>query len=384
MKAHFEFTYEITLPFTFLLGVFLAYILPYKLNFLTTLAWLFTNFFFISAPVIIFIILTSSLSLRKEQSKLANYTITFFFISGLISATISTLILLLANYKSYYETTININTLTFLDIIINSILKPIPISIISSIIATFTIMRNKTINKIIIMFNKILLRFFKLFIKILPLISLSFGVSLYYALKNASFIAYIETLVLSLVLMLLYIFILFIILYKRLHVNFKALSSYTLKIFTIGTSLPSSYILLPVHLNIFTQYFQINKEIEDFVITLGAALNRSGSIIGVIASIYITSHYLNIQIAPIQYIILAILIAIIGFASPGIPGGTILITIPIIVDILKISNIEPFTLTSIALFNGITIITAATNTITTGYITLLVNYMVRYNNKKNF
>jgi Na+/H+-dicarboxylate symporter len=74
---------------------------------------------------------------------------------------------------------------------------------------------------------------------------------------------------------------LFIIIYKNLNINLKTLASYTLKIFTIGASLPSSYILLPIHLKIFTQHFQINKEIEDFIITLGAALNRSGSIIGV-------------------------------------------------------------------------------------------------------
>jgi len=373
----FKFTYELILPFMFLLGILLAYITPYKLSFLTILAWLFTNFFFISAPIIIFIILTSSLSARREQTKLTNYTIIFFFTSGLTSSILTTLILSLINYRSYNETTINLNTSAFLETIINSLLKPIPLSIIASIIAAFTIMKIKTINITIITFNNILLQLFRNFIKILPLIALSFGTSLYYTLKNSSLTAYIETLVLSLAFMLLYILILFIIIYKNLNINLKTLASYTLKIFTIGASLPSSYILLPIHLKIFTQHFQINKEIEDFIITLGAALNRSGSIIGVIISIYITSQYLNIHITLSQYIILAILTAIIGFASPGIPGGTILITLPIIIDILKISNIEPFTLTSIALFNGITIITAATNTITTGYITLLIHKTIK-------
>jgi Na+/H+-dicarboxylate symporter len=361
----------------FLLGILLAYITPYKLSFLTILAWLFTNFFFISAPIIIFIILTSSLSARREQTKLTNYTIIFFFTSGLTSSILTTLILSLINYRSYNETTINLNTSAFLETIINSLLKPIPLSIIASIIAAFTIMKIKTINITIITLNNILLQLFRNFIKILPLIALSFGTSLYYTLKNSSLTAYIETLVLSLAFMLLYILILFIIIYKNLNINLKTLASYTLKIFIIGASLPSSYILLPIHLKIFTQHFQINKEIEDFIITLGAALNRSGSIIGVIISIYITSQYLNIHITLSQYIILAILTAIIGFASPGIPGGTILITLPIIIDILKISNIEPFTLTSIALFNGITIITAATNTITTGYITLLIHKTIK-------
>ncbi|MGB9729214.1 MAG: cation:dicarboxylate symporter family transporter [Thermoprotei archaeon] len=381
MKTTFKLTYELTLPFAFLLGMVLAYIVPYKLNFLTTLAWLFTNFFFIIAPIIIFIILTSSLSTRKEQSKLTNYTIISFFISGLASSILATFVISLMNYKSYSEITLNINTVALLETIINGLLKPIPLSIIASIIATYTIMKIKTVNKIMTTLNNALLQIFKIFVKILPIIAIAFGTSLYYTLKNASITAYIETLTLSLTLMLSYILILFTIIHKNLNINLKKLTSYTFKIFTIGASLPSSYILLPIHLKIFTQHFQINKEIRDFVITLGAALNRSGSIIGVIASVYITSQYLNIQITLPQYIILAILTAIIGFASPGIPGGTILITMPIIIDILKISNIESFSLTSIALFNGITIITAATNTITTGYITLLIHKITNKPNK---
>ncbi len=381
METTFKLTYELTLPFAFLLGMLLAYIVPYKLNFLTTLAWLFTNFFFIIAPIIIFIILTPSLSTRKEQSKLTNYTIISFFISGLASSILATFIISLVNYKSYNEVILRINAVALLEIIINGLLKPIPLSIVASIIATYTIMKIKTINKIITTLNDALLQIFKIFVRILPVIAIAFGTSLYYTLKNASITAYIETLTLSLALMLSYVLILFTIIHKNLNVNLKKLTSYTLKIFTIGASLPSSYILLPIHLKIFAQHFQINKEIRDFVITLGAALNRSGSIIGVITSVYITSQYLNIQITLPQYIILAILTAIIGFASPGIPGGTILITMPIIIDILKISNIESFSLTSIALFNGITIITAATNTITTGYITLLIHKTINKPNK---
>lgn len=371
MKTKFKFTYELMLPFTFLLGILLAYTIPYKLNFLVMLAWIFTNFFFISAPIIIFIILTSSLSARKEQGKLANYTIVLFFISGFTASMLTSLILLLVNYKSYSDVRININTLVFLEVIINGLLKPIPVSIITSIIAAYTMMKIKIVSKIMGALNSALLQVFKLLIKILPVIAVSFGASLYYTLKSSSFMAYVETLIFSLVFMLLYILILFIITYKSLSVNLRTLASYTLKIFAIGAALPSSYILLPIHLKFFTQHFQVNKEIQDFVITVGAALNRSGSIIGVIISIYVTSQYLNIQIAPLQYMILAILTAIIGFASPGIPGGTILITIPVIIDVLKVSNTELFTLTSVALFNGITIVTAATNTITTGYITLL-------------
>jgi len=169
-----------------------------------------------------------------------------------------------------------------------------------------------------------------------------------------------------------YILIIILITAKFLNIGFRRLISYFLKIMAAGISLPSSYILLPVHLKIFNYHFKIDRSIGDTVIALGAALNRARSIIGVILSISIVSKYMNVQVDLVQYIVLAIAVAIVGFASPGIPGGTILVAMPVIMSIINVYDTAMFSITSIATFNGITILTAPTNAVITGCIALIV------------
>ncbi|MEM2339213.1 MAG: cation:dicarboxylase symporter family transporter, partial [Nitrososphaerales archaeon] len=184
---------------------------------------------------------------------------------------------------------------------------------------------------------------------------------------------YMEALLITFSLHILYIFSMLLILHKF---RLKALIAYTIKTLIAGVSIPASYILLPIHLKIFSDHFPIDGSLRDFVITLGAALNRLGSITGVIVSIYVSALYLNLTINPIQFLTLAPLLAVAGFASPGIMGGTILVTMPIIIDILAVSNVVTFSLTSMALFNGVAIITAATNAVTTGYATLIIHKLI--------
>ncbi|MEM2211572.1 MAG: cation:dicarboxylase symporter family transporter [Nitrososphaerales archaeon] len=371
----FKLTYEFILPFTFLFGILLAYIIPYKLTIFINIAWLFTYFFFLFAPVFIFIILTTSLLNSNQQGKIANYTMILFFILCLITSLTSAFILSIFRYGGYMgEVKVLSSTKYLHEFIINGLLKPIPLSILASIITSFTIIRRFDKMRLFITFlNKVTLGFFKRLIKVLPIISISFGAAFYYNLKTASIIAYMEALLITFSLHILYIFSMLLILHKF---RLKALIAYTIKTLIAGVSIPASYILLPIHLKIFSDHFPIDGSLRDFVITLGAALNRLGSITGVIVSIYVSALYLNLTINPIQFLTLAPLLAVAGFASPGIMGGTILVTMPIIIDILAVSNVVTFSLTSMALFNGVAIITAATNAVTTGYATLIIHKLI--------
>ncbi|MDW8045178.1 MAG: cation:dicarboxylase symporter family transporter [Nitrososphaerota archaeon] len=375
----FKLTYEFILPFTFLFGILLAHTIPYKLSILTDIAWFFANFFFLFAPIFIFVILSSSLLSRGsiEQGKLANYTMGLFFILCLITSLTSATILSTVMYEGYSGEIKGLGSMEHLrGIIINGLLKPIPLSIFMSIIVSFTIAKRFIfIRSAIMLLNEFILKLIRQLIKVLPIISISFGATFYYNLKMASFIAYIEALLITFGLHILYILmmILLLLLYKF---DLKRLFAYTVKTLITGISVPASYILLPMHLKIFSDHFSIDRSLRDFIITSGAALNRLGSITGVIVSIYISALYLNLSINPIQFIILAPFLAIAGFASPGIMGGTILVTMPIIIDILGISDTITFSLTSIALFNGVSLITAGTNAVTTGYTTLIVHNLI--------
>lgn len=365
-----KFTYESTLPFTFILGIFLAYAAPFRLEFLRVIASSFTNFFFISAPIFIFIILTYSLSVRAGSSRVANYTITLFFMVC-FTLSIATATILSLGRGSSAE--LSFPSSMLLEIAVEGLLKPIPISIVTGVAASLTIIsRSRVAREVVMVLNKIIMYFLKMIVKILPIISISFGASFYYSLGVYSLTAYVEALILMLIFSFSYILTILLLMVKALNIKPGKLLSYAFKTIATGISLPSSYIFLPVHLKIFNDHFKIDRGIGDAVIALGAALNRVGSIIGVLISINVASKYMNVQVGLIQYIVLAVTVAIVGFASPGIPGGTILVTMPVIVNVINVHDIASFSLTSIAIFNGITILTAPTNAVVTGCIALIV------------
>ncbi len=373
----YRFTYETVLPFMFVLGVLLAYILPFKLEILKIIALYFTNFFFISAPLFIFIILTYSLSIRARGSDIAKYAIFLFFMVCFTLSIITALLFSLINRSLSSEFIFSNPTQYLLWIIVDGLLRPIPVSIIMGILTSLVIVpRFNIVRRTIIVLDDIIVRFFKLIIKILPIISISFGATFYYSLGGYSLVAYTEALMFMFFLSFFYIFIVLLFMVRTLNIKLRKVISYTFKTLAMGVSLPSSYILLAPHLKIFNDHFDIDRSVGDAIIALGAALNRAGSIVGVIISISVVAKYLSVQIGLIQYI-LAIVVTIVGFASPGIPGGTILVTMPVILSIVSVHDVATFSLASVATFNGISILTASTNTVFTGYITLITNKLVK-------
>jgi len=264
-----------------------------------------------------------------------------------------------------------------LEVAVEGLLKPIPISIIVGIVSSLTIIPRFSIARnIVVILNRAIMYFLSIVVKVLPIVSISFGASFYYSLGTYSLAAYIEALMLMLTFSFSYILIILLIIVKFLGVKFRKLLFYALKTMVTGISLPSSYIFLPVHLKIFSNHFEMERDVGDAIIALGAALNRAGSIVGVIVSISVVSKYMNINIDLMQYIILAIAITIVGFASPGIPGGTILVAMPVVVGIINVNDVSIFSITSIAIFNGVAILTAPTNAVITGCIALIVGRLL--------
>ncbi len=367
-----KLTYELALPFMFAAGALAAYLAPFRLGILVAIARFFTLFFFTFAPVFIFIILAGSLSTRLGGSRVAKYSITLFFAACLTSSILASTILSL-EAASHGELEAGGSASYLLNTLARSLMRPIPISIAAGLAVALIAPRSIKARRAASLANKALMKSFKLIVKALPIVSLSFGASFYYSLGGRSLPAYIETLATMLTLSLLYVLTALIAASKLTGANLRDTASYTLKTFLTGASLPSSYILLAPHLEIFNSHFKVDRSIGDTVLALGSALNRAGSIMGVITSIGVISKYTGAQITPLQYLILALTVTVIGFASPGIPGGTILVALPAILELISVNDIDSFSLASIAVFNGITPLTAATNTVTTGYIALITN-----------
>ena len=152
------------------------------------------------------------------------------------------------------------------------------------------------------------------------------------------------------------------------------LAKYSARILVTGLSIGSSYVILPLGLKIFKEHFNLDSGIGDLVVTLGASLNRCGSVMGVLAVTMIAAHYTGFEISWQQMLLLSIPVALIGFGSPGIQGGTILVAMPAILPIITPPDVAKFTTVAVALFaGGTTFIQAAVNTVASGYVALLVN-----------
>lgn len=373
-----RFAYELVSPFMFLAGIAVAYVSPVRLQVLVAVARVFTWFFFTFAPVFIFVILAGSLSAGLGGSRLAKYVIPMFFSVCLTLSTLTSM--LLSAWSPLEEAEVQVEGLPhhLLELLALNLVKPIPVSIAAGLAVSVVISpRAEVVRKAVISLHGVLMSFFKLILKVLPLVSLSFGASFYYGLGRSSLSAYVEALAMMAAFSVAYVLISLALVTVLLGVDLKAAASYTLKMFFIGLSLPSSYILLAPHLKVFSSHFDVDRSISDTVLAMGSALNRAGSAMGVVISVSVVSKYLSVPISLGEYFSLALIAAVIGFASPGIPGGTILVAMPMILNLLGAVNPEAFSLASIAVFNGITILTAPTNTVFTGYIALVVDRVIR-------
>lgn len=143
----------------------------------------------------------------------------------------------------------------------------------------------------------------------------------------------------------------------------------------------SSYMALPLNLKIFNQCFRSNnndkRHVNDFILTLGATLNRCGSVMGVLVVVFILSIFNNYELSWKQ-LSLAPLVALVGIGSPGIHGGTLLASLSTIMQILSPPDPEKFVFTAISIYvASTTFVQVAVNTVINGYVTILVNCLSR-------
>jgi len=170
---------------------------------------------------------------------------------------------------------------------------------------------------------------------------------------------------------------LFIAIQRVTQIGVREMSGYSTRMFAVGLSTGSSYVALPLALKIFKEHFSISEGIGDLVLSLGASLNRCGSVMGVLVVTFMAARYTGLEISWLQMLLLAVPVALIGFGSPGIQGGTLLVAMPVILHVVTPLSSAKFVAVAVALFvGGTTFIQAAVNIVATGYIALLISRRV--------
>lgn len=203
---------------------------------------------------------------------------------------------------------------------------------------------------------------------------MSLGGSLYYNLGQISLEVYVVSMGLTLLLGLTALATLFTFTQRIAHAELRKMTRYSANMFAVGLSVGSSYLALPLALKIFKEQFNVDASVGDLVLSLGASLNRCGSVMGVLVVTFITARYVGIEFSWQQMLLLAIPIALIGFGSPGIQGGTLLVGMPVILHVIAPTDTAKFMAIAVALFvGGTTFIQAAVNNVASGYVALLVN-----------
>ena len=89
----------------------------------------------------------------------------------------------------------------------------------------------------------------------------------------------------------------------------------------VALSTSSSSATLPISMQVTEKYFNVNKNVSDFVLPLGATFNMDGSALyEAIAAIFI-ANIIGIELSVMQQIIIFIMAIISSIGAPGIPSA---------------------------------------------------------------
>lgn len=381
-----KITLEYLLPLSFLFGFLTAYVIPFRIEVFVFITDIFVKTFILFAPLIVFVIIfTSTCSLQSEKARFGRVVkisvvlyISLIFSSAIFASAVLSIPLLA--YGSRIERNETVKAYDQISqTMLMSLLNPVFPAIIVGFIAPLLLARTQHFHKILSAskyLNSGREIFFKILIKILPLICLSLGARLYYDLGRVALDAYIISMGLIFALGTLVLTIFLLAIRRLMPGSLNQIYRYSRETFVTALSIGSSYIFLPLNIKIFGRFFKTDKRVRDFILTLGASLNRCGSVMGVLVVIFVSALYNNYGLSWQQILSLAIPVALLGFGSPGIHGGTLLVTLSVILQMLSPSNPEKFASTALALFvGGTSFPQVAVNSVTSGYVALLVDHI---------
>jgi len=378
MKIRFEYW----LLISFLLGLSVAYVVPTKIDLFSIVVDTFITVFMFLAPVIVFVIIfnsTCSLISERYVAGTVIKTSIGFFVSLVLGCSLFASIVL-SSVLPAPSSSMGLSVETFqyiMQIMLTSLLRPVTIALMLGVILAFALSRASSFKKVADLSKQMYAsqeQAFKLLLKAFPAIAMSLGGTLYYNLGRVSLEVYVIAMGLTLTLGLAALIALSITVQRVTNIGFRELSRYSTRMFAVGLSTGSSYVALPLALKVFKEHFRISESVGDLVLSLGASLNRCGSVMGVLVVTFMAARYTGLEISWLQMLILAIPVALIGFGSPGIQGGTLLVAMPVILYVITPLDTAKFVAVALALFvGGTTFIQAGVNIVASGYIALLVS-----------
>ncbi len=381
MRIRFEYW----LLVSFLLGLLVAYVVPTKIDLFSIVVHTFITVFMFLAPVIVFVIIFNSTCSLISERDVAGTVIkasVMYFVSLVLGCSLFAAIIL-SSVLPPPSSSMGISVEAFqyiVQIMLTSLLRPVTVSLILGVILAYGFSRTSFFGKAVYFSKKIYgsqEQAFKLLLKVFPAIAISLGGALYYNLGQVSLLVYLISMGLTLTLGLAALAGLFIAVQRVTQVRVREMSGYSTRMFAVGLSTGSSYVALPLALKIFKEHFSISEGIGDLVLSLGASLNRCGSVMGVLVVTFMAARYTGLEISWLQMLLLAVPVALIGFGSPGIQGGTLLVAMPVILHVVTPLSSAKFVAVAVALFvGGTTFIQAAVNIVATGYIALLISRRV--------
>ena len=381
MRIRFEYW----LLVSFLLGLLVAYVVPTKIDLFSIVVDTFITVFMFLAPVIVFVIIFNSTCSLISERDVAGTVIKasiVYFVSLVLGCSLFAAIIL-SSVLPPPSSSMGISVEAFqyiVQIMLTSLLRPVTVSLILGVILAYGFSRTSFFGKAVYFSKKIYgsqEQAFKLLLKVFPAIAISLGGALYYNLGQVSLLVYLISMGLTLTLGLAALAGLFIAVQRVTQVRVREMSGYSTRMFAVGLSTGSSYVALPLALKIFKEHFSISEGIGDLVLSLGASLNRCGSVMGVLVVTFMAARYTGLEISWLQMLLLAVPVALIGFGSPGIQGGTLLVAMPVILHVVTPLSSAKFVAVAVALFvGGTTFIQAAVNIVATGYIALLISRRV--------
>jgi proton glutamate symport protein len=372
---------EYLLLLCFLVGLFVAYVSPIDVRVFSTVVNLFVDGFIFLSPLIVFVIIFGATCSLIAESDLAGPVVknaTFLFAllvmgCSLFASVVLSVLLPSAATSSEFSA----STFSYVaQVVFVAAFRPVTLALMLGLGLAFGLSRSSSFGRVVRV-SRVVYRMqeraFGILLKVFPLITFSLGATLYYNLGNVSLEAYATAMGLVLLLCLAALGALLGITKLLTGVDFRGLWRYSVSMFTTGLSTGSSYLALPMGLKIFREHFSVRGDVADLVITLGSSLNRCGSVMGVLAVSFVAARYTGTGFYSQQMLLLAVPLGLIALGSPGIQGGTLLVSMALILDVITPSNPASFTGTAFAIFvGGTTFIQAALNTVATGYVALLI------------
>lgn len=339
------------LIFKLILGVFLGIVIGLKcsnnvMKFIITIKYVLGQVIFFAVPLIILGFITPSIAkLKNNASKLLGITISIAYLSSIGAAFFSSFL----GYKLIPKLSISSQTaglkelpklLFKLDIPpVMSVMSALALSLLLGLATAWT--KSDLIERILEQFQNIILSIVnKVIIPILPLFIATTFASLSYEgsiTKQAP--VFLKIIVVVLIAHFIWLALLYSVGGAISNKNpLSVIKNYGSAYLTaVGTM--SSAATLPVALKCARKSSSLRRDIVDFVIPLCANIHLCGSVLTEVFFVMTVSKILYGSLPSISTMILFILLlGIFAIGAPGVPGGTVMASLGLIISILGFND----------------------------------------------